>query len=493
MCDFGHHTHHEHYGFLVDCSKRSRRGSPWRRIRRACLTVLVATAWVPCGYAAQGPAALPGGLTLPQALRYALDHYPSVKVAVEQINASTAGIDVARASYLPRLDSLWQSNRATANNVFGQLLPQSVIPSLSGPVLPSASSDSVWGSAVGAFFSWEAIDLGLRDATVSSAELVAARSRREHDLTRLEVQGAVGAAYLAVVAAERAVTATQADLERRTALARVARALADSQLRPGAEASRAEAERALADTRTIQARQQLALANVTLRRVLGVSIGTVAVDAAALFAEAPSRPDAPAAPATHPFAELRQASVGVARAQEDILAHTDRPRVLLQSSLFARGSGARTNGVFDGSFSGLGLDRANWAAGVQVIFPNLFDFSALKARKAAAAAVTHAETARHAEAVLAVSSQQAAAQVMVEAAQAVAANTPVQLAAARLGESQASARYAAGLASIVEVADAQSLLAQAEYLSQVARVDVWRALLADALARGNVDSFVALL
>lgn len=436
----------------------------------------------------------PERLTLPQALRYAIDHYPSVKVAIEQITAAAAGIDLARASYLPRLDSLWQSNRATANNVFGQVLPQSVIPSLTGPVLPSATSDAVWGSAVGALFSWEAVDLGLRRSTVTGAESVAARARSDHDLTRLDVQGAVGSAYLAVVAAEQAVTAADADLARRTSLARVARTLADTQLRPGAEASRAEAERASADTRVIQARQQLALTRATLRRLLGLSDGTVSVDASALLAPTPSpRVDAPKPVEMHPLVEVRHASIDVAKAQQDILAHTDRPRVLLQSSLFARGSGARTTGSFDGGIGGLGLDRANWAAGVQVVFPNLFDFAALRARQAAAASVTRAETARYDEAVLAVSSQRAAAQAFVEAARAVAANTPIQLAAATLSESQASARYAAGLASIVEVADAQNLLAQAEFQDHVARVDVWRALLSDAVARGDIDAFVALV
>ena len=58
---------------------------------------------------------------------------------------------------------------------------------------------------------------------------------------------------------------------------------------------------------------------------------------------------------------------------------------------------------------------------------------------------------------------------MVQAARAVAANTPVQLAAAQQSEAQARARYQAGLASIVEVADAQSLLAQAEVQDQLAR------------------------
>ena len=80
---------------------------------------------------------------------------------------------------------------------------------------------------------------------------------------------------------------------------------------------------------------------------------------------------------------------------------------------------------------------------------------------------------------------------MLQAARAIAANTPIQLAAAQQTESQARARYQAGLASIVEVADAQSLLAQAEVQDQLARIDVWRAVLAQAVAQGTLAPFLA--
>ena len=96
----------------------------------------------PLGLAAQSSSAQPPAstaFTLEQALQYAVDHYPTVRAALEQITASTAGVAVAKAAYLPRLDSLWQSNRGTANNIFGQVLPQSVIPAMSGPVLDTAS------------------------------------------------------------------------------------------------------------------------------------------------------------------------------------------------------------------------------------------------------------------------------------------------------------------------------------------------------------------
>jgi outer membrane protein len=445
------------------------------------------------GAFAQSSQTPPTIFTLAQAVQFALDHYPTVRAALEQINASTANVSVAKSAYLPRLDSLWQSHLGTANNVFGQVLPQSVIPAMSGPVLSSASAGSVWGTATGALFSWEPFDFGLRQATVAGAEAAVVRARAGEALTRLDVQTTVGAAFLAIVGAQRAVVALQADVDRRDLLSRAVHTLVDNQLRPGAEASRTDAERAAAQTRLIQAQQAVTLAQISFARVLGLTSGTVAIDAMSLLERVPAATAIAAGATPHPLAQVRQAAIDAAHAQEEVLSRTDLPRVYFQSSVFARGSGANANGQLDGSLAGLGLDRANWAAGVQVVFPNAFDFTSLRARKAVAAASARAETALYDEALLTVTSQQQAAAAMVESARAVAANTPIQLEAARQSESQARARYQAGLASIVEVADTQSLLAQAEVQDQLARIDVWRALLAQAAAQGTLTPFLSLL
>jgi outer membrane protein TolC len=296
-----------------------------------------------------------------------------------------------------------------------------------------------------------------------------------------------------VTAAQRAVLAAAADLDRREALGRAVHTLVDNQLRPGAEASRSDAERAAARTRLIQAQQTLSVSQTILSRVLGAS-GLVTVSAGDLLTRLPPA-DLRAASnvAVHPLAQVHQAALDQAKAQEQVLAGSDFPRVYVQSSVFARGSGANANGQLDGGFSQLGLDRANWAAGVQIVFPNVFDFSSLRARKTAAAASARAETALYDEAVLTITSQRQTAAAMVEAARAVAANTPVQLLAAQQTESQARARYQAGLASITEVADAQGLLAQAEVQDELARVDVWRALLASAVAQGDLAPFLTLV
>src|SRR5678816_1267691 len=51
--------------------------------------------------------AAPQTFSLDEALQYAIEHYPTVKAALEQLNASTANVDVAKSAYLPRFDALW--------------------------------------------------------------------------------------------------------------------------------------------------------------------------------------------------------------------------------------------------------------------------------------------------------------------------------------------------------------------------------------------------
>ncbi|MCU1301635.1 MAG: outer rane efflux protein, partial [Candidatus Sulfotelmatobacter sp.] len=147
-------------------------------------------------------AAAPGSLTLREAVENSLRNYPSIRVSQEEINAAAAAIRLARTAYLPRVDALAQINRATRNNVFGVLLPQNVIPSMSGPVIGSNNFGSVWGSAVGGLVSWEPIDFGLRSANIAVANAARAHSEAAVKRTQFEVGVATADAYLTVVAAQ---------------------------------------------------------------------------------------------------------------------------------------------------------------------------------------------------------------------------------------------------------------------------------------------------
>jgi outer membrane protein TolC len=428
-------------------------------------------------------------MTLAQALDYAAAHQPALMAAQEDVNEREGHLAVARAAQWPRLDAIWQSNVATVNNVFGQLLPQSVVPSISGPVLATAAARGAWSSATGGLLSWEPIDLGARGAAIRAAEVATTQIRAQEAWTRLDFEGRAAARFLNAAAAVLAVEVAEADAARRDVLVRAVRTLVDNQLRPGADLSRAEAERAAAGTRLIQAREAAQLTRIELARAIGLD-GEITVDTRGVTAVATSI-NGVGDLAVHPLTLVQNATVDLAKAKSDEVRLSWRPRLLFQASVSARGSGADLTGNHDASVAGLALDRVNWASGVQFVLPNLFDWHAQRARVASADAALRAATARRADSLLTMNAEQRAAAARLEAARAIAANTPIQLAAARQSESQSRARYDAGLATVVEVADAQSLLAASEYEDQLARIRTWEAVLRSAIAHGDLAPFIS--
>jgi len=160
----------------------------------------------------------------------------------------------------------------------------------------------------------------------------------------------------------------------------------------------------------------------------------------------------------------------------------------LQSTFAARGTGAETPGV--PSFgNGLWLQVPNWAVGASVTFPAL-DFFSINAHKRVERQNELAEHAHYDHTIQVLTTQEVKARALMRAATEIASNTPAERQAASAGESQARTRYQNGLATVVEVAEAQRLLAQAEADDAVARLGVWRAWLASAQAHGDLTPFL---
>src|SRR2546427_2761124 len=220
-----------------------------------------------------------GPLALNDAVQLALKNYPAIKESRARAQAAEEGIGVARTAYLPRLDMVWQENRATTNNVFGLLLPQSVVPSISGPVLGTRSlADSVWGSAAGVLLSWEAVDFGQRRAGVDVARAQTDLAKNQAALTELDVASAAADAFVTVLAADESVRAIRANVARLQVFADNVRTLVQNQLRPGADQSRAEAELAVSRNQLSQAVQIADLARASLADAIGAA--GVSVDVA---------------------------------------------------------------------------------------------------------------------------------------------------------------------------------------------------------------------
>jgi outer membrane protein TolC len=120
----------------------------------------------------------------------------------------------------------------------------------------------------------------------------------------------------------------------------------------------------------------------------------------------------------------------------------------------------------------------------------VFDWFSLRERTRIEEYNERAERATYERVVRELSTQAEQARAEMDGARRVAENTPVQLQAARVLEQQSRARYDAGLATIVEVADSQRLLLQAEVGDAVAKLGVWRAMLADAAAKGDLSGLL---
>jgi outer membrane protein TolC len=448
--------------------------------------VLIGSALSATGAAAQSSAARP--LTLGDAIQSAIKNYPAIRESHARAQAAEEGVAVARTAYLPRLDMYWQENRATTNNVFGVLLPQSTIFSMTGPVLGTRSLDnSVWGSAGAVLLSWEAIDFGQRKATVDAARAQTSVAKNQASLTELDVASAAADAYLTVLAADESVRAARANVDRLQVFANTVRTLVQNQLRPGADQSRADAELAVAKNQLSQAVQVAEIARASLADAIG-SAGNSFDLAAEPLQSVPDLGMEPANPKTHPAARAQEAAVDVVRARERTLDREYFPRISFQSTIVGRGTGAVTPGVV--SFGdGIWPQVPNWAIGAAVTFP-AFDMFSISARKKVEAQNELAEAARYDRTIQTLTTQDAKARALVKAAVEIAKNTPVEREAASQGESQARARYQNGLASVIEVAEAQRLLAQADADDALARLGVWRALLAAAQAHGDLTPFL---
>lgn len=424
--------------------------------------------------------------TLPEVVRRAGQRNPGVTVALEQAAAAASGVRLARTAWLPQGDVLGQVNSATRNNVFGMLLPQRVIAPISGPPVAESSASMVLGTAAGVLVSWEPFDLGQRAARLAAADAERQRAERSFLRERFEIEASAADAYFSVVAADQLVGAARAGLDRARALELVTAKLAESGLKPGADAARARAERAASEAVVIQAAQAARVARAALTGITGDEPADVKPQAERLLGPAGALA---ASGGAHPRHAEQQAAAVAADARRHELAVAWRPKFELQGSLYGRGTGANFDQTTSRPPQGLYPNFYNWGLGFTVTFPFL-DRPANRARHEAEGHRAVAESARLRKIEMELKAQVETARATVEAAERLTATTPVQLEAARIAHEQAQARYRSGLTGIVEVADAQRQLAQAEIDDSLARLGVWRALLRLAVAQGDLTPFL---
>jgi len=418
--------------------------------------------------------------------------YPLIHVTEAELNASIANIRLSRTAYLPRVDGMAQLNRATRNNVFGTLLPQGILPSMSGPVINSNNGGSVWGSATGLLVNWQPFDFGLRRANVQSA--VEGRDKADATVrrTRLEVSTAAADAYLTVLAAGQTKQAAQAAVDNWETVRQSVHALTSAELRPGADESRIDAEKAVAMTQLALAQEALDMSHATLAKFLTQTNDSGSeVASSQVLSRLPAMGDesVPFQPAANPMMAEQKASVAQSAAQLHATERSWVPQFNLEAAAYGRGTGAELNGQRLSGANGMTPNVGDYAVGVNITFP-FMDFASIHAREASQASTLVATQAQEQLTSRELQEQFAQAAAALRASRAVAENTPIGLSSAQTSFAQANARYKAGLSAIDDLAQAQRLLVQAQIDDSIARLNVWRAFLHLQAVRGDLQPFL---
>jgi outer membrane protein TolC len=187
------------------------------------------------------------------------------------------------------------------------------------------------------------------------------------------------------------------------------------------------------------------------------------------------------------------ASVQQVQTEEKTVQRSNYPRLFLQGEAFGRGSAVPNNGSIIGNWNGAAPARGNWVTGITILFPDVFAFKARSTQEQISKANERSQQAHYDQTLQDLTGQIRAARDQLKGAELVAQETPTELAAARQSETQSRTRYQSGLATLVEVAESENLLSQAETDDALARLNVWRGLFGVAYAQGDLQGFLQAL
>ncbi|HEY2749472.1 MAG TPA: TolC family protein [Polyangia bacterium] len=446
-------------------------------VRSFAIAVLVLAGGGARALAADPPLAT---MSLPQALAYARDRQPSIKSALAEYEARRAEARVPRAEWLPQVGATAQLYVGTANNTTASYLnvPELDIPRIGGSK-STTQATATWspsGSTLaGLGLGQEVYDFGRISAKIAVADASAALARANAEAVRLDVALGVEEAFHSVLAAKAVIVATEDALRRADTHKQYAQAGVKSGMRPPIDLTRAQADVAALQVRLIQAQAGLQASRAALAAAMGSD--QLQIDAAATPADlsgAPAFADAMrTAAARNPeiiaaMAHLDAQHAAVAAVTRELL-----PNVFATATLTGRAGGALPSSGGTPYGAGWLPDVENWDVGLVVQW-NLFDATVLARRSAALAR----EQAAHANLDLARMNVGLAAErgyLDLDAALRVLPGLQATVDAARANQAQADARFKAGLGTIIELADAEALLTNADLELAVGHFNVARA------------------
>jgi len=452
----------------------------------ACLAVIEARAATTSapgvernGTAAFPPTLAPGRtVSLEQALAYAKAHQPSLRAALDRVNAAQAAAEVPRARWLPSAGAAAELLAGTTNNTTASYLSVAEVdlPRIGATRTVARGTWSPSPSTLAAVsVGQEILDFG-RIAALSAAADAAVRSERfRAQAERLGIDLVVKESFFGVQGAKAVLRAAKDAFER----TRVHRDMAEAGVRSGLfapiERTRAEADLARFEVSRMRAEGGVMSAQVVLAAAVGAPERML--DASDELSPVPPLPWLDEAIADggmrDPLVLQGRSRLQTQQAATRAIATETRPDFSLSGTFSERAGGGAPSAGPLASYGGWAPDVPNWDIGLVLRWP-LYD-GVIAARRRASAA----QEAALSSDLEAISQQEAAAIQLayVTTAVARASLTSLQRAveAAQANYAQAEARFKSGLGTALELADAEYLRTDAEIQLAGGQFDLSRA------------------
>ena len=432
--------------------------------------------------------------TLKSAVEFAQQNYPLILRGHASVNAAKKNVTVQKLNeYLPESLIQYQELMASHNKLTEIFFGSPVFPAIAGPGFSNVNMEPVFFSGAGVSVDWAPLDFGLHKARIQMAKSMYSQTEKQFEATDLDVGIAAANAFLDAAIASEQIKSAKQNVDSFTQFRDVVHASVNAALRPGADASLADAQLANAQNDLIRAQLNGEIALAGLANTLGLGGRLVDIDDRGLVTVEELATIQRSTPVFEnvPILKASNAAILTAVAQKKILDKEYYPIFHFLGGVNTRGAGLNSAGrTQSANVYGVFPVVPNYQVAV-IINWNFLDIFRLHQEKKVQTQRIIEQQQDYNLILQNLKTQDIQSRARVKAAVALAANMPVQVEAAEVATRQAEARYKSGLGTVAQVAEALQLLAQSRVQEAIVRAGVWRALLSVAAVHGDIRPFLA--
>jgi outer membrane protein len=428
-------------------------------------------------------------LSIKEVVQKVQSNLPQLEALRQQAKAAEQNIALAKNTFIPDLNAGYQVNIATYNNITGMSYPGFLLP-ISGPPSLSNKMNFVPGSALGALVKWNPFTFGQRDAAIGKATAQFKQANAAYNEQLFQYQYSAVNIYLEIVYCKQVLKSLQANINRSKVSLDQVLVLTKNGLRPGIDTTQFQAAIAQAEMDYLQTERTCQQKITELTRLTGIDARaeSIALTDTIFNQNAFDLTDTATAINQHPYYQNLQAQQKTTEAGLKEIEKSWAPQLDIWGNAYARGSGVDARGDIN-KLNGLGLSRTNAGVGVQLSFPVL-QYSKVNIKKKQQQLLLETDKARLAQAQLDISKQIETAVLQYQQDVKIANKSPELLKAARDVYEGLKLSYETGLIDFTRLANSQYELQRAEVNNANAHLQLWRSLLAIAVAKGNLNLFL---